>query len=79
MWMAASNELICFLVWPVPETAMGILCNYVVSALPCTPYVMRSHSPCTELFSTPHKLPNSTTSYGVGMGGGGSVLICCLP
>ena len=30
------NELVCFLVWPHPETAMGLLCNFPVSASPYT-------------------------------------------
>ena len=30
------NELIYFLVWPLPETAMGLLCNCLVGALPYT-------------------------------------------
>ena len=43
MWMTASNELIFFVVWPLPETAMGVRCNcLVVVALPCTHYVIRS-------------------------------------
>ena len=28
--MTASNELICFLVSPLPETALGNLCNWFV-------------------------------------------------
>ena len=28
IWLTASNKLICFVVWPLPETAMGILCSY---------------------------------------------------
>ena len=27
-WMTASNQLACFLVSPLPETAMGILGGY---------------------------------------------------
>ena len=27
IWMTASNELICFLVWTLPETVMGVLCR----------------------------------------------------
>ena len=34
IWMTASNALIYFLVWPLPETAMGIPCNCLVGALP---------------------------------------------
>ena len=34
--MTASNELICFPVWPLPETAMGLLCNCLMGALPQT-------------------------------------------
>ena len=29
--MTASNELIRFLVWPLPETAMVILCNCLIA------------------------------------------------
>ena len=31
--MTASNELICFPVWPLPETAIGLLCNCLMGAL----------------------------------------------
>ena len=34
--MTASNELICFPVWPLPETAMGLVCNCLMGALPQT-------------------------------------------
>ena len=30
------NEVIKFPVWPLPETAMGVLCNCLVGALPYT-------------------------------------------
>ena len=42
IWMTASNEFIYFLVWPLPETAIGILCNCLVGALPYTHYVISS-------------------------------------
>ena len=32
--MTASNSLICFLVWPLPETAKGILQYVTVSWMP---------------------------------------------
>ena len=35
--MTASNELICFPVWTLPETAMELLCNYLMGAVPRTP------------------------------------------
>ena len=35
--MAASNELVCFVVWPLPETGIRILCICLVGALPCMP------------------------------------------
>ena len=34
--MTATNSLICFPVRPLPETAMSILCNCLVGALPST-------------------------------------------
>ena len=34
----ASDKIICFLVWPLPETATGILCNCLVGAFPYTHY-----------------------------------------
>ena len=34
--MIESNELICFPVWPLPETAMGSLRNGLIGALPGT-------------------------------------------
>ena len=39
--MRAPNELFCFLAWPFPETAMGILCNCLNGALPYTWYTLR--------------------------------------
>ena len=36
----------CFLVWPLPETAMGRLCNCFAGALPYTHYVIRPFSLC---------------------------------
>ena len=35
------NAYIYFLVWPLPETAMGLLCNCLVGALPYTWYTLR--------------------------------------
>ena len=57
--------MICFLVWPFPETAMGVLC---ITAS-WEPYHARTtrcdHSPCAELrFFTPHELSYSTASHG---------------
>ena len=49
--MTASNELICFPVWPLPETAMGLPCNYLMGALrrtrrhPIIPLVRSKGSP----------------------------------
>ena len=40
MQMTASNEFICFLAWPLPETALGILCNCLVGALPHAHYAV---------------------------------------
>ena len=40
--MDSIYELIYFFVWPLPETAMGALCNCLVGALPYTHYVTRS-------------------------------------
>ena len=40
------NEVIFFLVWPLPETAMGLLCSCLVAALPYTHYVIRSTPVC---------------------------------
>ena len=39
--MTASNELTCFLVWPLPETVMEILCNCLVGALRYIRYTLR--------------------------------------
>ena len=39
--MTASKEVVCYLVWPLPETAMGILCNCLVGDLPHTRYTLR--------------------------------------
>ena len=39
--MTASNELIWFLGWSLPETAVGILCNCPVGALPYTRHTLR--------------------------------------
>ena len=46
VWMTASNAVICFPVWPVPETAMGILCNCQVGALPYKHCGIRSSPLC---------------------------------
>ena len=40
------NKLTYFLVWPLPETAMSLLCNCLVGVLPCTHYVIRSSPFC---------------------------------
>ena len=48
-WMTASGELICYLVWSLPETAMGLLCNCLVGALPYIPgthYMIRAFPSC---------------------------------
>ena len=34
--MTASNEAVYFPVWPLPETAMGLMCNCLVGAVPYT-------------------------------------------
>ena len=34
-------ELTYFLVWPLPGTAMGILCNCLVGAFPTYQYTLR--------------------------------------
>ena len=47
--MTASNELIFLLVWPLPETAMGLLGNCLVGALPCEHNVIRLFSLCGVL------------------------------
>ena len=40
--MTLSSELTHFPVWPLPETAMGLLCNCLEGALPHTPeYTLR--------------------------------------
>ena len=41
IWMTASNEIISFRVWPLPETAMGMLRNSLVGALPYNHYLKR--------------------------------------
>ena len=41
-WMADSNYFMFFLVWSLPETAMGILCNWFVGALPYAYYIISS-------------------------------------
>ena len=38
--MTASYELICFLAWPLPGTAVGILCNCLVRTLPYAEYTV---------------------------------------
>ena len=40
------NELTHFLVWPLPETATGVLSNCLVGALPYAQYVIRSSPLC---------------------------------
>ena len=35
------NELIYFLVWALPETALDLLCNCLVGASPYTRYTLR--------------------------------------
>ena len=57
------NELILFPVWPLPETAMGVLCNCLVGAL-----LRRLRDTIFPLgaeqkFSTPNKWYNFTASY----------------
>ena len=64
MWTTISNELIWFLVWPIPETEMGILCIFaawVPYHIPVTHHVMR---PFPLRFSTPQKRYNSTATHG---------------
>ena len=46
IWMTASKKMFCFMVWPLPETAMGILCNCLVGALPDKRYEIRSFNLC---------------------------------
>ena len=47
--MADSFEgLICFLVWPLPETAMGTLCDRLVGGLRCTTLRDTIYSPRAE-------------------------------
>ena len=52
------NELICFLVWPLPETAMGLLRDCLVGALPCTHYVIRLFPWCGVEVLPAQKLSN---------------------
>ena len=40
--MTASNELLCFQVRPLRETAMARRCNFLRDALPYAQYVVRS-------------------------------------
>ena len=55
------NELICYPMWPLPETAMGVLCNCLVGALP---YAIRDTIiPLVRITPTPPKRSNSTASY----------------
>ena len=65
----ASNELIFFLVWPLPETAMGMLLRNrlvgALGALPCKHYVVR-FIPLVRSEGSPHKRSNSTASPPVG-------------
>ena len=44
--MAASNELVYFLAWPLPETTIGIVRICLVGALPYKHYVIRSFPFC---------------------------------
>ena len=66
----ASNELIFFLVWPLPETAMGMLLRNrlvgALGALPCKHYVVR-FIPLVRSEGSPPSAQmsfNSTASHG---------------
>ena len=48
------NDLIYYLVWPLAETAMALLCDCLVGALPYTHYVI-DHPPCAEGMFSPHE------------------------
>ena len=51
------NELIYFLVWPLPGISMGLLCSCLIGCL--TIYQVHTtrydHHPCAELRFSPHK------------------------
>ena len=58
IWRTASNELICFLVWPFLETAMGIGYHVTATWVPYhmhTNYVKRSFPLYGVKVTTPHK------------------------
>ena len=67
MWMTASNEIICFLAWLLPEAATGMLCDCLVGTLPHTPYVISSllrgvkvrHPAQYDLTRPPYWLPTT--------------------
>ena len=42
----STNELFCFLVWPLQRQQWVLLCNYPVGALTYSHYVMRSFPLC---------------------------------
>ena len=56
------SDIIYFLVWPLPETAMSLVCNWLEGALPCTHYVMRSSPLCGVKVLPAQKLLDSTAS-----------------
>ena len=45
-WTTAWNDSISFPVWPLPETATGVISNCVVGASPYTHYVIRPFLLC---------------------------------
>ena len=58
------NGLKHFLVWPQLEAAMGLVCNCLVGALPCTHYVIPSSSLCGVKVLPAQTISNSTTNRG---------------
>ena len=48
--------MIYFLLWPLPETAMGLRCNRLVGAFPYTHYAIRPSPLCGVKVLTPQKM-----------------------
>ena len=59
--MTASNELICFPLWPLPETAMGLPCNCLMGALPQT-----LRDPIIPLVRSKGSPPRTLTTVAIG-------------
>ena len=71
------NELTKFPIWPLPETAMGVLCNSLLGTLPKTPRDTIIPLVRRKTFSIPHKRSNSAASCDRSPKPNGTLVVYC--